>query len=82
MENVMSKFYDLTKAENLDAQIFYLNQQVRREIAVFNRVKALNHIPKMLTLLNARKRLYEAENDAEGLNFVTFRTAVTLQDLA
>ena len=43
-----NKFGDLSKVENLDAQIFYYTQQIRRESVVYNRVKALTFVPKLI----------------------------------
>lgn len=53
---------------------------MRREAAVFNRVKALSHIPKLIQLLNHRRK--QAEGDDKEYNFWTYRLGVTLQDLA
>ena len=55
IEHVANKFDDLQSVENLDMQIYYLTQQVRREVAAFHRLRALSHIPKLIQLLNRRK---------------------------
>ena len=55
IESVAKKFNDTSKLANLDAQIFYLTQQIRRETAIFMRMRALACVPKLIQVLKARK---------------------------
>ena len=51
IEHIQSKFQDTTKQENLDAQIFYYTEQVRRDTTVFDNESALLLLPKLVQLL-------------------------------
>ena len=48
MKHIAAKFKDLSKLENIDAQIFYRQQNVRLDSANYQRVQALAHIPKLI----------------------------------
>lgn len=54
LQHVQNKFSDTTKAENLDAQIYYYTEQVRRDATIFDQVAALAHMPKLLQLVDVR----------------------------
>lgn len=41
---VIAKFSDDTNKESLDARIFYMNQQVRRNVSINKNVEALSRI--------------------------------------
>lgn len=70
------KFADISKVENLDAQIYYYTQQVRRESAIHYRLYVLEHLPKLIQLLSARRTM--CADDKKESNFWTFRLGVTL----
>ena len=73
MEHVQRKFQDLSKMENLDAQIFYQTQWLRHDSANYMRVKANSRIPNLIKLL--KKRIEMNETDA---NKYRYQLAVTL----
>ena len=75
VEHFCKKFDDTSKIENLDAQIFYYTQQIRREVSSYNRMQALSHIPKLINLLKMRTSKAKDEKDA---NFWSFRLGITL----
>ena len=67
MEHVQRKFQDLSKVENLDAQIFYQTQWLRHDSANYMRVKANSRIPNLIKLL--KKRIEMDECDANKYRY-------------
>ena len=76
---VTAKFADQTKVENVDAQIFYITQMVRKDFTIYQKAASLSRITRLVSLVNKRKQLSQSP---EEQNFWTFRLAVTLQDAA
>ena len=76
---VAAKFQDTSKVDNIDAQIFYQQQQIRMDSARYLRLKAHSRIPKLIQLLKLRMQV---EPGAADLNWQKFRLALTIQDMA
>ena len=75
--HVRQKFQDLTKVDNIEAQIFYFQQQLRMDSAMYLRVQAHSRVPTLINLMKQRMNI-----DKSDLNWQKFRLAITLQDMA
>ena len=81
IEHVQQKFSDTSRVENLEAQIHYYTEQIRRESSIHDHVAALALMPKLVQLMNARMQMAE-KDDSESFNLYKFRKAIVLQDMA
>lgn len=81
----MSKRYlDMSKLENIDAQIYFYNQEIRTESSLYNYAQVLHHLPKLIQVLKIRMAKMQENGpvDQAELNFYNYRLGVALQDLS
>ena len=84
LSHVTKKFQDLTKDENLNAMIFYYNQEIRIESSIYNYDQVLKHLTKLIQLLKTKREKLAQQNPQNKLelNFSDYRLGVALQDLS
>ena len=70
--------------ENLNAMIFYYNQEIRIESSIYNYDQVLKHLTKLIQLLKTKRDRLAQQNPQtkNDLNFADYRLGVALQDLS
>ena len=75
-QHVKEKFGDQSKIENIEAQIFYLQREIRFFMTRFKWLEASSIQPNLIMLL--KEKIKKQQGDEAAVNYTNFRLVMSL----